>query len=90
MKSKIAFAVVAASLAAISPALADWPQWRGPGGQGHAESTQLPAEWSEGKNVTWRTELPGRGWSSPVILGNQVWVTAAHETSRLRRRKRSA
>ena len=80
MKSKIAFAVVAVSLAAMSPALADWPQWRGPGGQGHAESTQLPAEWSEGKNVTWRTELPGRGWSSPVILGNQVWVTAAHET----------
>ena len=80
MKSKIAFAVGAASLAAISPALADWPQWRGPGGQGHAASTQLPAEWSEGKNVTWRTELPGRGWSSPGILGNQVWVTAAHET----------
>jgi outer membrane protein assembly factor BamB len=80
MKSKITFAVVAASLAAMSPALADWPQWRGPGGQGHSESTQLPAEWSEGKNVSWRTELPGRGWSSPVILGNQIWVTVAHET----------
>ena len=80
MKTKIAFAVVAASLAAISPALADWPQWRGPGGQGHADASKLPAEWSEVKNVSWRTELPGRGWSSPVILDNQVWVTVAHET----------
>ena len=80
MKSKIAFIVVAGSLMAMSPALADWPQWRGPGGQGHAESTQLPAEWSEGQNVTWRTDLPGRGWSSPVIAGNQVWVTTAYET----------
>jgi len=80
MKSKITFAVFAASLVALTQLHADWPQWRGPGGQGHSESTQLPAEWSEGKNVSWRTELPGRGWSSPVIAGNQVWVTAAHET----------
>ena len=70
----------ASSLAALNQIHADWPQWRGPGGQGHADASRLPAEWSEVKNVSWRTELPGRGWSSPVILGNQVWVTAAHET----------
>ena len=90
MKSKITFAVFAASLVALTQLHADWPQWRGPGGQGHSESTQLPAEWSEGKNVSWRTELPGRGWSSPVIAGNQVWVTAAHETPATEAEKKSA
>ena len=61
MKSKIVFAVVTASLAVLTQLHADWPQWRGPGGQGHVESTQLPAEWSEKKNIAWRTGLPGRG-----------------------------
>ena len=79
MKSSIVFAVVAGSLAALIQTHADWPQWRGPDGQGRADASKLPAEWSEVKNVSWRTELPGRGWSSPVIFGNQVWVTAAHE-----------
>ena len=66
----------------ISSALADWPQWRGPGAQGHADpdSKGVATEWSEQKNVTWKTELPGRGWSSPAISGDQLWVTAAHET----------
>ena len=56
-----------------------WPQWRGPAGQGHSEASNLPTEWSGEKNVSWKTRLPGRGWSSPVIQGDQVWVTAAHE-----------
>ncbi|MDP6083321.1 MAG: PQQ-binding-like beta-propeller repeat protein [Verrucomicrobiota bacterium] len=80
MKSLIVSAVVAGFLAALTQTHADWPQWRGPGGQGHADASKPPTEWSEVKNVSWRIELPGRGWSSPVILGNQVWVTAAHET----------
>jgi len=58
----------------------DWPQWRGPDGQGHAAATRLPATWSEHVNVTWKTEIPGRGWSSPVIAGDQVWLTTARET----------
>lgn len=60
--------------------LADWPQWRGPNGQGVAENARIAAEWSESENVTWRTEVPGRGWSSPVIVGDQIWLTTAHET----------
>ncbi len=60
--------------------LADWPQWRGPTGQGVATDARIPAEWNESQNIAWRTEVPGRGWSSPVIVGNQVWVTTAHET----------
>ena len=58
-------------------AAADWPQFRGPGGQGLAVDTKIPREWGEKKNVRWKTELPGRGHSSPVILGGQIWVTTA-------------
>ena len=47
-----------------------WPQWRGPAGQGHAEAAHdLPVTWSETENVRWKTPLPGRGWSSPVVGG---------------------
>ncbi len=59
----------------------DWPQWRGPSGQGHAKATGLPATWSETEHVVWKTAIPGRGWSSPVIAGDQIWVTTAIETA---------
>ena len=55
----------------------DWPQFRGPGGQGHSTSTTAPLEWSESKNVVWKTVVPGKGWSSPVISGNRIWLTSA-------------
>jgi len=75
-------AILLASLVALSTPLAaaEWPEWRGPGGQGHARATGLPASWSETRNVTWKTELPGRAWSSPVIEGKQIWLTTALET----------
>jgi len=60
-------------------ACAGWPQWRGPDGQGHAGGA-LPVQWSATEHVTWRTELPGRGWSSPVIGDGVVWMTTAMET----------
>ena len=53
-----------------------WPQFRGPGGQGHVAGA-VPDEWGEGKNVAWKTPLAGKGWSSPVIAGGKVWVTTA-------------
>ena len=59
---------------------ADSPQWRGPDGQGHAVATNLPVTWSETTNVAWKTAVPGRGWSSPIIAGSQVWLTTAIET----------
>jgi outer membrane protein assembly factor BamB len=62
-------------------AVADWPQWRGPGGQGHASDVRdLPVEWSETRNIAWRTPLPGRGWSSPVVDGGVIWLTTAVES----------
>ncbi|MEC7109930.1 MAG: PQQ-binding-like beta-propeller repeat protein, partial [Planctomycetota bacterium] len=58
----------------------EWPQWRGPSGQGHATAQHLPETWSNEQNMVWSRNLPGRGWSSPVVTGNQIWVTAAVET----------
>ena len=55
----------------------DWPQFRGPGGQGHAAGTGLPMAWSESRNIAWKTPVPGRGWSSPVVSGGRVWLTTS-------------
>jgi outer membrane protein assembly factor BamB len=57
----------------------DWPQFRGPDGQGHSDSTGVPLAWSETDHVVWKAEIPGQGWSSPVVLGTQVWMTTASE-----------
>ena len=55
----------------------NWPQFRGPGGQGVATDKNLPLKWSATENVTWKTELPGESWSSPVVWGERVFVTTA-------------
>jgi hypothetical protein len=55
----------------------EWPQFRGPGGQGHAAAAGLPVTWSESEHVAWKTAIPGAGWSSPVISGDQIWLTTA-------------
>lgn len=60
----------------------DWPQFRGPTGQGLSEERNLPLTWSETKNVRWKVEIPGRGWSSPVIQGDRIWLTTATEDGR--------
>ena len=57
----------------------NWPQFRGPHGNGHADATDLPLEWSDTKNVKWKTAIHGKGWSSPVVWGKQVWATTASE-----------
>jgi outer membrane protein assembly factor BamB len=55
----------------------EWPQFRGPSGQGHSAESGLPIAWSESRNVMWKTPVPGRGWSSPVVAGGRVWVTTS-------------
>ena len=57
----------------------NWPQFRGPDGDGHSDSQGLPLTWSETKNVRWKTAIHGKAWSSPVILGDQIWLTTATE-----------
>jgi outer membrane protein assembly factor BamB len=52
-----------------------WPQFRGPGARGVSENPRLPIEWSATQNVEWKIEVPGRGWSCPIIWGNRVFLT---------------
>jgi outer membrane protein assembly factor BamB len=65
--------------ALTATAAQNWPQFRGPGGDGHSSSKNLPLKWSETENVTWKVPVHDRGWSSPVIWGNQIWLTTASE-----------
>ena len=55
----------------------EWPQFRGPTGQGHSAEHDIPLEWSESRNIIWKTPLPGVGWSSPVVADGKAWLTAA-------------
>ena len=74
--------------AVITPALADWPQFRGPTGDGiyppreDGEPHGFPTDWAEDKNVVWKTPVEGRAWSTPVVMGDQVWLTNATEDGR--------
>ena len=63
----------------------EWPQFRGPDGQGHAGSAGLPLTWSETENIKWKRAIPGEGWSSPVVSGNQIWLTTATGEGKSRR-----
>ncbi|MHB8523480.1 MAG: outer membrane protein assembly factor BamB family protein [Limisphaerales bacterium] len=75
------FASTLAGLLLVSPLMGgdSWPQFRGPVGNGLSVSNSLPVTWSEKENVKWKTSVHGRAWSSPVVLGNQVWMTTATE-----------
>ncbi|MEN8871827.1 MAG: quinonprotein alcohol dehydrogenase, partial [Akkermansiaceae bacterium] len=65
------------------PSHADWPAFRGPTNDGHYPAAPdgrahgFPTEWSEDKNIIWKTPVTGRAWSTPVVMGNEVWVTNA-------------
>ena len=61
---------------------ADWHQFRGPQGQGHADAHDLPTRWSETENVVWKVAIPGEGHSSPVVVNEQIWLTSAREKGR--------
>ena len=55
----------------------DWPEFRGPTGQGHAPDAGVPLTWSETENVAWKVPVPGLGWSSPAIADGRIWLTSA-------------
>jgi outer membrane protein assembly factor BamB len=70
------------ALVALAQAAPEWPVFRGPTGDGVAPAgVEPPVEWSETRNVAWKTALPGRGRSSPVIFGDRIFVTFARETN---------
>lgn len=56
-----------------------WNQFRGPRGDGKSHAESLPVEFSETKNVRWKTAIPGKGWSSPVVWDKQIWLTTGRE-----------
>ena len=64
------------TVAALAPP-PEWPGFRGPGMDGLALGARLPERWSKTTNVKWAIDVPGRGWSSPVVAGNTVFVTSA-------------
>jgi outer membrane protein assembly factor BamB len=82
MMKKIIPALLLLSFSLIAQAADDWPQFRGPEGTGHSDARDLPQEWSETKNIVWKTAIHDRGWSSPVIYGKQVWLTTASPDGR--------
>ncbi len=57
----------------------NWAQWRGNEGSGISAETNLPTEWSDTKNIKWKTQIAGRGHSSPIVWGNRVFLTTSIE-----------
>jgi outer membrane protein assembly factor BamB len=75
MRSRVfGFALLFVGSAALA---ADWTGFRGPGGTGVAPDDKVPSEWDKEKNVAWKAELPGVAWSSPIVVGDKVFVTTA-------------
>ena len=76
-RSCLAVVLAAVTLTGLRVYAEDWPAFRGPTGQGHSSESGLPFEWSESDNLLWKTPVPGRGWSSPVVADGRVWLTTA-------------
>src|SRR5262245_36323507 len=58
----------------------NWPQFRGPTGQGISSEKNVPLQWSATENVVWKTQIPGESWSSPVVWGEHAFVTTATDS----------
>ncbi len=66
----------------LSQAFANWPDWRGPTADGKSNATGLPLNWSETKNIVWKTPIHDLGYSTPVVWDDQVWLTTATKTGK--------
>ncbi len=77
MYTRSLFAAILCTACLLIGRADEWPQFRGPAGSGLTNEKQLPAEWSTDKNLQWKVKIPGRGWSSPIVWGDKVFVTAA-------------
>jgi len=74
------FAFITAGCARSSDQLIEnWAQFRGPNGQGISQATGLPVNWSAEENIAWKTEIPGEGWSSPIVWNNHIFLTTTTE-----------
>ena len=73
----LSFALAAASVSLSADN--NWPQWRGPDGLGISTANGFPTEWAPDKNIAWKTEIPGRGHSSPAVWGDRIFLTTSVE-----------
>ena len=64
---------------AFSVQAEDWPQWRGPRGDGTSLEPAAPTRWSTSENVKWKVEIPGKGYGSPIIVGDRIFLNTALE-----------
>lgn len=78
MKTQIIFTLLVglAALARARAADANWPQFRGPDSTSVSANSTFPHKWSATENVAWKTDLPGRSWSSPIVWGNRIFITS--------------
>jgi len=76
MSRRIRLAFILVYLTGGSLAAADWPQWRGPSGTGTTAETGLPVKWSATENVAWKAPIGGLGVSTPIVVGDRVFVTS--------------
>lgn len=77
LRSLTAALCLTAVLAGAAGGSEHWTSYRGPTDQGQCQRADLPVHWSESENVVWKTPIPGKAWSSPVIWGDRVWLTNA-------------
>ena len=79
----IASTFLAQLLIVSTPTLAEnWPGWRGPRGDGTSLETGIPTQWdADGKNIAWKTPIPGVGHASPIVWGDRVFVVSAEENA---------
>ena len=78
IRRTVLLVLCASSLMVVRLSAENWPQWRGPGGQGISSDAALPTDWQPDRNVAWKVALPS-GYSSPIVWGNRLFVTAAVE-----------
>src|SRR5262249_50791966 len=75
---RLLISIVALSTLGVTGGLADsnWPQFRGARSLGTSGESNLPDTWSTTDNVVWQATVPGRGWSSPIVWGDKIFVTS--------------
>src|SRR5262245_60601902 len=78
MKHK-AFAVTAVLILYLATPVhaEEWPEFRGPTGQGIVSKGELPTTWGKHKHIAWKQAIPGKGWSSPIVVSGRVYLTTA-------------
>lgn len=81
MKSAFLLGVIWIGITAIAMA-ENWSGFRGPGGQGVTNDTNLPVSWSDSAGIVWQTDIPGAGWSSPVVWDNNVFLTTTTDSGK--------